>query len=214
MTGTPSTTPEPTPTPAPSLISSDPPQTPAPEPTPGTPTPDPAPKATSDPAPAPDPAPEPEPFTFSDLTLPDGFEMAEEQQTQFLEVINDGDLSAKDRAQKMLDMHTAMMTEAAQKMRDGWDSTVSEWVDEVKADPNIGGEKLEPALGEIAKLLSTYEKGDEVRKAFDLTSAGSHPAVVRFMHWVATQLNEGKPASGAPAAGQTSAAQKLFPNSK
>lgn len=174
------------------------------EPTPETPPQEPTEQPEAEEAPA--------PFTFADLTTPEGLALDEAVQNNFLEVLSDESLSGKDRAQKLLDMHAKLHAEAVQKMQAEGERTVTEWVDQIKADPTIGGEKLAPALGQIAKLLDSYEGNEEVRKAFDITHAGNNPAVVKFLHWVATQLNEGTPAQGAPPASGKATAKTLYPS--
>lgn len=155
-----------------------------------------------------------EPFTFKDLTLADGFEMSEELQTRFMETFSDETLSPRDRAQKLLDMHTELQQAEAQRMADGWTQKVSEWVDEIKSDPNIGGEKLEATLGGIKRFLGTYERHEALFSALDETHFGSNPEIIRFMHWVSTRLNEGKPAEASTQAKGEAGASLLFPTAK
>lgn len=156
----------------------------------------------------------PETFTFKDLTLAEGFEMSEEIQTKFMETFSDETLSPKDRAQRLLDMHTELQQAEAQRMANGWTQKVSEWVEEIKADPNIGGEKLEATLGGIKRFLGTYERHEALFAALDETHFGSNPEIVRFMHWVSTRLNEGKPAEASTQAKGEAGASLLFPTAK
>lgn len=93
-----------------------------------------------------------------------------------------------------------------------------EWQKEIKADPEFGGAKLEketiPAIARAIKAFSPSPEAEvAVRRAFNLTSAGNHPEIVRMLARVGKSLAEGTHVSGTPTSsdGGKSAAQKLYP---
>ncbi len=149
------------------------------------------------------------PLTADDFTLPDGVETNDELQTEFLEIMNK-DQEPKDRLQALVDLQVKanqVAQEAASKL---WQDLQDKWTEEVKADPDIGGSKLEATQSVIAKSLEEFGNKD-VREAFVLTGAGNNPHIVRYVHKMAVALSEGKPVVGTPATAEATQAEKLYP---
>jgi hypothetical protein len=104
------------------------------------------------------------------------------------------------------------MESVATEMQAEWDRTQETWQNEVRALPEFSGGQLEPALGEVAKLVQRYG-GVEARKAFDLTGAGNHPAIVQFLFKIAKDINEQEPVSGTAAPDPiASRAERMYGN--
>jgi hypothetical protein len=158
-------------------------------------------------------APTAEPIVVDDITFPEGVEVNSALVDEFLGVVNNNDLSPKERAQALVDLQVKAMTEASEAGSQQFAEMQTKWRDEVKADPEFAGEKLQPALGRIGRLLSEYGT-EELNGVFDLTGAGNNVHVVRFLHNIAGKLVEGEPAFGQPKTVETSAAQRLFPSMK
>lgn len=210
--------------------------TPAPTPAPTDPTPtllttpaptDPAAPVPADPNAAPaDPnaapavkteAPAPvvhEPLTREQIVLPEGFTLNDERATEFLELINSAELSPQDRANKLIETHTALMQDALRSFSEATVKEIQEqqskWEDEIKSDPTIGGDKLAPALAKVSKLIDA-EGTPGLRQALDATGAGSNPDIVRFMVKIADMFSEGAPAGGGTPTPQQSTAQRMYP---
>lgn len=204
----------PSPSDPPSLIN---PQQPAPPADPNAPpAAAPAPNP-SDPPKAGDPPKQepaaPEPLTLEQIKFPEGFTVDEDASKGFLEVMNDDKLTGAERAQKLVDLQTGLMQKMAEANYAEWTAMQTQWQDEVRADPDIGGDKLEPALGEISKLVDRYGS-PELRQAFDLTGAGNNRHVIKFLHKIAKDLGEGGPVLGAPSQSKDSLADRLYPSMK
>lgn len=195
--------PEPTEPTTPSLITE--PQTPE-EPKPNDPNPNPEDPNTPK---EPDPAPA-EPLTADDLTFPDGFEVQEEFRDEFLTVVNNAELSPKDRAQGLVDLYTKAAQAASEASSQAWQETQTTWREEVKTDY---GDKLQPALGRIEKLIDEHGSA-ELREVFDLTGAGNNLHMIKFLDKVSGLLTEGGHVSGQPSSTEKTTAQKLFPSMK
>src|SRR3990172_1633324 len=153
------------------------------------------------------------PLTAETVKLPEGFTVDEPTMTSFLEVMNDRELSAADRAQKLIDLQASVLTQASEANSKAWDELQETWKGEVKADPEIGGAKFDLTVSNISKLLDQYGS-KETRDAFSLTGAGNNPHIVKFMSKLATQLTEGNPVLGNPGATSTTAAERMFPSMK
>ena len=198
---------------------------PAPE---AAPDPTPAPSASSDSSPEPssliggsveaegagvEEGPAPAPISADDLALPEGYALPEELGASFLELMNNPPESRAEFANSILELHTQILQQTADAYAQQWEATQEEWRAAVQNLPEIGGQNLQTSLGEVAKVLDRY--GDkEVREAFALTGAGNHPAMVRFLHKIAKDLNEMPPVAGAPAnAAPRDRASRMFGNS-
>lgn len=185
---------------------------PSPTPTP-TPTPSPAPAPEAAPAPAAEGLPpsavqnsligdnkpaEPKPaegavaeFKLEDVKLPEGMTIPEALAPKLTEVAKETGLSAA-QLSALAPLHEQIVKEVAESNIKAYQETNDRWVAEVKADPEIGGTKLEATLQSIGKVLDQYGS-PELRSALAYTGAGNHPEVIRFMAKIATQLNEGGP---------------------
>lgn len=141
----------------------------------------------------------------------------------FLGVMNDEKLSPAERGQRLLDLQFKAAQAIHESGKTLWDETQAKWTEEAKADPVIGGEKLAPALGNVTKLIDTYSRGpdgqpdpkfaEELREVFDLTGAGNHPRVIRFLNNLAQELVvEGRPNAGSPPPVSADPADILYPN--
>lgn len=154
-----------------------------------------------------------EPLTVESLTLPEGFELQPEMATQFLEILN-GEMEPKDRANALVELHTKTMTEALEADSKAWDNMQTEWKEAAKADPDIGGAKLQPTLTNIGKLLDEFGDSD-VRSVFDGTGAGNNVHMIKFLGKIAETLTEGKFfKAGVPGSANdpNAAASRLYPS--
>lgn len=201
---------------------------PAPSPTP-TPEPTPTPSPTPDPAPTPEPvkegdAPKPEgdkpaepakvePLTAESLKFAEGLEVDETVRDEFLGILNDDKLSRAELAQKLVDLQGNFAKKLDESLTAAFAKQQEEWVNEVKADPEVGGDKLDPVLGNIKKLVIEYGT-PELDDLFTASGMGNNIHTIRFLNKIATALNEGGHANGQPPSTTKSAAQTLFPSMK
>lgn len=128
--------------------------------------------------------------------------------------MNDDKLPANERAQKLIDLQTNFaksQDEAATKL---WETQQDTWRNEVAADPEVGGDKLDATMASIAKVVLEYGT-PEIAEILTNTGAGNNIHVVKMMSKIAKALNEGTGhVPGAPPPDERSAAQKLFPSMK
>lgn len=145
---------------------------------------------------------------LEDVKLPEGMEVSAEQFTELSAALAQEDPKA--RAQGLMDLYAKVAKEASEKGSQAWADTQKQWQEEVRADPDFGGAKLDESLGSISKLIDEY--GDaEVRQVFDLTGAGNARPVFRMLAKIAATLAEGKPAPGGTPSSTLSAAEKMYP---
>lgn len=154
-------------------------------------------------------------FKLEDIALPDGMTIPEALAPKLTEVAKEAGLSAA-QISALAPIHAQIVQEVAEANIKAYQKTNEDWVAEVKADPKIGGDKLDATLASIGKVLDQYGT-PELRQALAYTGAGNHPEVVRFMAKIASQLNEGTPTrpgspTGADGKPTGRGAQAMYPN--
>jgi len=159
------------------------------------------------------PTTEGEPLAAEALQFPEGFQVDEGLRDEFLGIVNDAEMSAADRANALIGLQGKVLEAASEANSAAWNQMQETWQKEVKADPEIGGGNFQATLDKVGNLVAEYGS-DELKQAMDITGAGNHPAVIRFLAKVADQLTEvSKPVVGTPAS-SLSAAQRLYPTMK
>jgi hypothetical protein len=144
-----------------------------------------------------------------DFKLPEGFSVDEASMTSYLEFAKTQGLN-KDQAQGALDLYAQQITQLGSAMEAEWNATQTQWQEQCRALPDIGGDKLDASLAEVARVIDRYGSQD-LRTALDVTGAGNHPAVVQFLHKIAKAVNEAPPVSGQPTATATlSRADRMY----
>lgn len=151
------------------------------------------------------------PLAASDISFPEGLEVQDEIRDEFLEVLNNGEMSPKDRAQALIDLQARVAETASETISQQFADQQKQWQDEVKADAQLGGANFQKTLGEISKLVEQYGDDDLVQ-VMAATGAGNNIAVIRFLNKVAGVVNEGAPATGGPTQQEASVAQRLYPS--
>lgn len=154
-----------------------------------------------------------EPLTVEKLLVPEGFELQPEMANEFLEILN-GDQSPEDRANALLALHSKTLTAASEASSEAWDSMQEEWKNEVKADPDVGGTKLQTTLTNIGKLVDEFGD-DQLKPLFATTGAGNNIHMIKFLNKIANVLTEGNFFKAGTPGGQDdpdAAAKRLFPS--
>lgn len=162
---------------------------------------------------APKVEPEFKPLDAAAIKLPEGFTANEPLLGEFLTIANELKLPV-DVAQKLVDLQTKLTTQASEAGSKAYGELQTRWQDEVRNDPQIGGQKLEENLSHVAKLIDRFggDKALAIREAFAETGAGNNPAIVRFMIALAKEHAEPSPVSGKPSSSPADAASLLYPN--
>jgi hypothetical protein len=203
----------PAPAPAPPTPAPAAPPPPAPDPTP---TPPPAPAAPAvppTPAPAAPPAAPPAPPAAPVLTLklPDGSKLdaqALERTTAHAVALG----LSPESAQKTLELVNAEVAAfwKAQETQSAHTRNVT-WVDEVKADPDIGGANFDQTMKHVT-LVKEQLMDPDFRQWLNESGMGNHRWMVRFIARVGRRMADANliGANALPGVDQQSAAQKLY----
>ena len=115
----------------------------------------------------------------------------------------------QDQAVKLIETLVPEMA-TAQKTRQ--DATVAGWLDQAKADPEFGGDKLAENLAVAKKALDAFGS-PELVKMLNESGLGNHPEIVRAFYRAGQKISSGSfVPSGAGAPQTRDAAKTLYPN--
>ncbi len=155
-------------------------------------------------------------FDATKLQVPEGMKADDPLFKSFGETMADAKLDPQARGQKLLDIYKDGIKSVQEAQVNAWKTTNEKWVNEVKADPEIGGAKFEPTKTSIAKAIDSLGPDLSVafRQGLDATGAGNHPAIWKGLAKMAALLTEGGHVSGAPSKGSPDIGSTFFPNSK
>ena len=137
-------------------------------------------------------APPPEDQTarpgYGEFKLPENVSLDAEQLKPATELFAETGLN-QDQAQKFIDLAMARETAAAHKSVQAFVDLQNQWVSEIKADPDIGGDRLKASLSSAARAIDRLAVPG-LREALNFTGAGNHPAVVKAFVRLGQMISE------------------------
>ncbi|ENZ8277420.1 peptidase [Klebsiella pneumoniae] len=114
-----------------------------------------------------------------------------------------------EQAQKMVDLYgTKIMPMVQKQQAEAWQAQTEEWAATVKADKEIGGDKLTANLGVAQRALDTFGT-PELKEYLNGTGLGNHPELVKAFIKVGKAMSEDGMVTGKES-GQRSAAEVLY----
>ncbi|HCR4093432.1 TPA: peptidase [Citrobacter freundii] len=116
-----------------------------------------------------------------------------------------------DQAQKMVDLYgSKIMPMVQQQQVEAWQKTTEQWAADVKADKEIGGDKLTANLSAAQRALEQF--GDpELKEYLDSTGLGNHPALVKAFIKVGKAMSEDKVVTGGHESGGSDLISAFYP---
>ena len=128
------------------------------------------------------------PAAATGLEIPDGFKPDEKMVADFkAEAAEIGLDSAK--AQKLFDRYIGLEVARAKADEDAFVAQDNRWQAELKADPEVGGEKQAQAVMHVRRAIKEFG-GVEVAKVLAQAGLGNHPALVRGFAKIGRALAE------------------------
>ena len=151
-------------------------------------------------------------FDAKAYKAPDGMTVDEKLLGDYANVINDDKLSPAERGTKMLDLYNSAMKTVSESHTKAWTDTNEKWVNEVKADPEIGGAKFEPTKQVISKAIDSLgpQLSKSFRQSLDITGVGNNPDFIRGMAALAKSLTEGSHVAGNPPSANNKTLGEIF----
>jgi len=119
----------------------------------------------------------------------------------------------QESAQKLVDFYAKAQGDQTKALADNWTKQGQNWLVEVKADPEIGGEHLSQTLKNIEAVQAKFgtPKLTEGLKSMGLDN---HPELVRFFSRLGAAMGEGSFVHGDPSTPKPTFAQRMYPGMK
>ena len=127
-----------------------------------------------------------------DLKMPEGVEVDAGLLDQFAPTFKELGLTTR-QAQALADKFIEAQTARGETQAQAWTNTVAGWVDQAKADPEIGGAKWEATVQSASGIVKRFGN-DAFREYLNASGAGNHPEMIRFMAKVGAMIGEDRPA--------------------
>lgn len=151
-------------------------------------------------------APAPEAPKSYEFTMPKGVAIDKTAADEFTAIAKELKLNQAD-AQKVADVGAKM----AQRQAEAHAQLVESWVESVKTDKEIGGDKLAENLAVARKAIETFGT-PELKDVLNATGFGNHPAVIKAFYKAGMAISGDRFVSGSPKGPETDMAKKMFPN--
>lgn len=138
----------------------------------------------------------------------EGVELDNAALEQFEPIARELNLS-NEQAQKMVDLYgTKILPMVQQKQAEAWQAQTEQWAADVKADKEIGGDKLTANLSAAQRALDLFGT-PELKEYLNTTGLGNHPDLVKTFVKIGKAMSEDGMVDGSNQ-GQRSAAEVLY----
>lgn len=142
-----------------------------------------------------------------DFKSAEGVDLDTEALKDFEPVARDLNLT-NEQAQKLVDAYPKILAGVQQRQADAWQKQTEDWAASVKADKEIGGDKLTANLSAAQRALDQFG-GPALKEYLDSTGLGNHPELVKTFVKIGKAMSEDGMVDGSNQ-GQRSAAEVLY----
>lgn len=137
----------------------------------------------------------------------EGVELDTEALKDFEPVARDLNLT-NEQAQKLVDAFPKILAGVQQRQAEAWQAQTEQWAADVKADKEIGGDKLTANLSAAQRALDQFGT-PELKEYLNTTGLGNHPDLVKTFVKIGKAMSEDGMVTGKES-GQRSAAEVLY----
>ncbi|HDT5685587.1 TPA: peptidase [Enterobacter kobei] len=137
----------------------------------------------------------------------EGVELDTEALKDFEPVARDLNLT-NEQAQKLVDAYPKILAGVQQRQAEAWQAQTEQWAADVKADKEIGGDKLTTNLSAAQRALDQFGT-PELKEYLEGTGLGNHPELVKAFIKIGKAMSEDGMVDGSNQ-GQRSAAEVLY----
>lgn len=137
----------------------------------------------------------------------EGVELDAEALKDFEPVARDLNLT-NEQAQKLVDAYPKILAGVQQRQAEAWQAQTEQWAVDVKADKEIGGDKLTANLSAAQRALDQFGT-PELKEYLNTTGLGNHPDLVKTFVKIGKAMSEDGMVDGSNQ-GQRSAAEVLY----
>jgi hypothetical protein len=145
----------------------------------------------------------PESYEFA---MPEGVQLDKAAAEEFSAIAKELKLDQA-TAQKVADVGAKM----AQRQAEAHAELVESWVEAVKSDKDIGGDKLTENLGVARKALESFGT-PELKDVLDATGFGNHPEIIKAFYKIGKAISDDRFVTGNAKGPDTDIARKMFPS--
>ncbi|MES3425220.1 peptidase [Enterobacter hormaechei] len=146
----------------------------------------------------------PEKYEF---TAGEGVELDADALKDFEPVARDLNLT-NEQAQKLVDAYPKILAGVQQRQAEAWQKQTEGWAETVKADKEIGGDKLTANLSAAQRAFDQFGT-PELKEYLNATGLGNHPDLVKTFVKIGKAMSEDGMVDGSNQ-GQRSAAEVLY----
>ncbi|EMA3752563.1 peptidase [Salmonella enterica] len=137
----------------------------------------------------------------------EGVELDTEALKDFEPVARELNLT-NEQAQKLVDAYPKILAGVQQRQAEAWQQTTEQWAADVKADKEIGGDKLTSNLSAAQRALDQFGT-PELKEYLNTTGLGNHPDLVKTFVKIGKAMSEDGMVTGGND-GQRSAAEVIY----
>ncbi len=140
------------------------------------------------------------PESYTDYTVPEGFELDKEVKTEADALFKSLNLS-QEQAQSLVDFYTAKTLDAAKQPYEAYKALTDSWRDDALKHPDIGnkilpGGEINVRIARALDSIGDTQLAKDFRELMDLTGAGNHQAFIRVIDKLASRGVEGTHVGG------------------
>lgn len=118
----------------------------------------------------------------------EGVELDTEALKDFEPVARDLNLT-NEQAQKLVDAYPKILAGVQQRQAEAWQAQTEQWAADVKADKEIGGDKLTTNLSAAQRALDQFGT-PELKEYLEGTGLGNHPELVKAFIKIGKAMSE------------------------
>jgi len=140
-------------------------------------------------------APPPAPIKYEAFKVPDGVTLDQERIGKFAEIAGPAQVN-QDVAQNLLNLHVEeiqrVQQAAVDNQRKVWNTYIDTITNELRKDPELGGNRLETSLSMAKAVVEEYLPANEAAEYLALLShngMGNHRLQVKLLHAIGDKLN-------------------------
>lgn len=140
----------------------------------------------------------------------EGVELDQEALKDFEPLARELNLN-NEQAQKLVDMYGTKLLPMVQKHQaEAWQKQTEGWAESVKADKEIGGDKLTSSISTAQRALETFGT-PELKEYLNTTGLGNHPELVKAFVKIGKAMSEDNVVTGGHDGGSNDLVSAFYP---
>lgn len=115
-----------------------------------------------------------------------------------------------EQAQKLVDMYPKIIASQEQRQAEAWQQQTEQWAADVKADKDIGGDKLPANLGAAQRAIDQFGT-PELKEYLNGTGLGNNPELVKAFVKIGKAMSEDTVITGSKSTGGDDLISAFYP---